>query len=634
MSFSEKIIFIHIPKASGSSARKFFEDAFGKENVAWLGSQFVKDDLNVPNNPAFDKYKVIGGHFSFSLAQNIAGSKVYISVYRDTLSRAISLYRFIQRNPKHHLHKESLDYSMTEMIAKCPSFKAQVSNLQAKFLSDLEVATQPFVKVEDVLNTIHTERFYICNIRNVADMFHEFAKDYAIARPVGYGRENASKTATLRDELWDRPDVIQKLKSINSVDIELCSYLDERLSDAKFIKPDLITQKCQRIKARRSYADVDGPAHVFLHVPKTGGTSLHNILVANYQGSEVCPERFNNLKQIDINQIRGYKYYSGHYDWSSLSYIEREKKLVTLLRNPKKRIISLYHFWRSHTLSHIEKHSLNGPRLAKSHGFSEFLDLLGSGVASNIDNVLARNFVGRNFVGKYREFLYPEDEIFDRAYENISCLDAVGFMEFMKPSVDRVVSALGFVPPQTIPRERDSRLFSENPAMELIPPPVITDEVDEKLEKLTRHDSRIYEKLLDEFFEPMKKGGHLSEESLGVCFTDEWERDERGTFYTENNEARINLRVDTSDDGLIVVIECLVVGGGGSKISVNNIDVKSGIDSSVEIKQGAISKLYIPTSIMKFDEFNVSFLNLAMESLDGIGTKQGRRLFVKSISVQ
>jgi len=99
-----------------------------------------------------------------------------------------------------------------------------------------------------------------------------------------------------------------------------------------------------------------------MHIPKTGGTSLHDILVGNFCPEEICPERFNALKKYSQEELARYSYFSGHFDRESINYISADKDIITLFREPKARILSLYYFWKAHKNSHIEKHNLEGPR--------------------------------------------------------------------------------------------------------------------------------------------------------------------------------------------------------------------------------------------------------------------------------
>lgn len=490
-------MFLHIPKASGTSACEFFERAYGREKVGWLGRDFNKNDLlnGVPG--VFDQYKVVGGHFSFGLARGIPGKKIYVSLYRDPVSRVISLYRYILRRKEHHLNKILSKMTMAEALVDCPQFRSQVHNLQSKYLADVSLGDQGKVECKDVVDNILSGSFYFSNMENISALFERIKKDFCLPKDIFYGHTNKNNAPTDKDLLWGDKDSIGQIQKLNSVDAELVNYFDEYISKNGVVVPSAFPEGKESTKERMEVCDT---RHVLLHIPKTGGTSVHDLLVDKYPKNRVCPERFNSLGNIPSEDLGSYCFFTGHYDWQSVANLPSPKKIVSLFRNPEKRIISLYHFWRSHTWGHINKHDLNGVRLAKSNNFLDFLNIDGSGIPENIDNVAVRTFLGRMYVGPDRTFLFPEDEVVDRAAENIFSLSAVGVVEFMRPSVASIMGAFGHEAPACIPVARDSSVFHKNPAMEKVERPEITAEVKDRLSYLCQYDNELYKKVLDKYY--------------------------------------------------------------------------------------------------------------------------------------
>lgn len=87
---------------------------------------------------------------------------------------------------------------------------------------------------------------------------------------------------------------------------------------------------------------------VFLHLPKTGGTTLHHHLAQLFDRQDICPERFNGLHKLPLGQLARYRFISGHYDLVSCLAIPGEKKVITFLREPQARLVSLYNFLKAH----------------------------------------------------------------------------------------------------------------------------------------------------------------------------------------------------------------------------------------------------------------------------------------------
>jgi hypothetical protein len=93
----------------------------------------------------------------------------------------------------------------------------------------------------------------------------------------------------------------------------------------------------------------DTRTFVFLHVQKTAGTSLQNMLVEAFGGSNVYREHADVLHLHSPAELARYSVFAGHFNYDSLAFIPRRKlNVITLVREPKQRLLSLYSFWRAH----------------------------------------------------------------------------------------------------------------------------------------------------------------------------------------------------------------------------------------------------------------------------------------------
>ena len=93
-------------------------------------------------------------------------------------------------------------------------------------------------------------------------------------------------------------------------------------------------------------------AWVFVHIQKTGGTSLQNMLVDTLGDRLVYREHADTLYLRSPAELAQYYAFAGHFNYDSVAYIPRlTKRLVTFLRDPQQRLISLYRFLRAHEAS-------------------------------------------------------------------------------------------------------------------------------------------------------------------------------------------------------------------------------------------------------------------------------------------
>lgn len=195
---------------------------------------------------------------------------------------------------------------------------------------------------------------------------------------------------------------------------------------------------------------------VFMHIPKCGGTSFHKVLQARFNPAVCCPERLRFLDRMDEHQIRRYEFYSGHYYFDQLARIPEPKCIVTMLREPRARLLSLYYFFRSHTWEHVahcERLGIDSPRFAK---VLDLLTCLSSSVALPqlyMNNAMTKHLIGLQHVGPTGELLVHPDEAFTLAVRHLTAMSAVGVLEYFSTTRHALMSAIGFDLPEALPRE-------------------------------------------------------------------------------------------------------------------------------------------------------------------------------------
>ena len=185
------------------------------------------------------------------------------------------------------------------------------------------------------------------------------------------------------------------------------------------------------------------PKIIFLHIPKTAGTSLRQIIEKQYPGKACLqlyhptPYQPNVIKKIQA-QLPSAQALFGHVSFGIHDVLGIEGDYIAFLRNPIDRVLSLY--------NHNARQP-NMPHYAAIQKGMPLLDWLQSEITVETNNHITRIIACYGQPG-----MLDDNSILEQAIKNIEqhfCF--VGLMEKLADSVNRLGNQLGWKSSYTLP---------------------------------------------------------------------------------------------------------------------------------------------------------------------------------------
>ncbi|GGJ08167.1 sulfotransferase family protein [Neoroseomonas lacus] len=239
---------------------------------------------------------------------------------------------------------------------------------------------------------------------------------------------------------------------------------------------------------------------VFLHVAKTGGTTLDHHFAKAFAPDEICPRNID-LHQLPPDDLARYRYFSGHFVYDQLRLIPGPIFTVTVLRNPAERVISNYYFLKRHTPQHLASHPIPAADIARRcPDLLTFLRRPELEIRFLIENTMARQLAGIVHVVEGGGYVYraagrgipmSELEIMHRATGALLAIDVVGFTHDLASVYARVALAFGM--PQQIELARLNTRSETSASLEPVADEPVTEEARRELSRLTNLDRSLYQ---------------------------------------------------------------------------------------------------------------------------------------------
>jgi hypothetical protein len=189
-----------------------------------------------------------------------------------------------------------------------------------------------------------------------------------------------------------------------------------------------------------------------MHVPKSGGSSIHAALEAALVPGSLAPQRFDTSLFCDfddfhlmcpetrsrivtspeeVRSLGRYRAISGHFSLPTLLQVADAPSIATVLREPRARLLSLYMFWRTPAVG-----ELMAPYDADAHAQRPLWEFLSESLlAPSIDNQVCRLLLHGDSRLPASEFAAPV-EIESIAADAIEQLETLGFVGILDSGRD------------------------------------------------------------------------------------------------------------------------------------------------------------------------------------------------------
>ncbi|MDA0817733.1 MAG: hypothetical protein O2946_09225 [Planctomycetota bacterium] len=195
---------------------------------------------------------------------------------------------------------------------------------------------------------------------------------------------------------------------------------------------------------------------IFLHIPKTAGTAITSFLRQQFADDKVMPQLQANFHRSHPiwplvarrSQLLGVGMHLDHDRVAALArglVEEAPPFLLTVLREPRARLLSRYKEWRSTPDEHMQAargHVQEAILTARTRSFSEFLHSDNPVVVSTLDNLQARLLAGLNLSRKLHA-----DELLEHARANLASYDLVGTTSSCNDTLRVLADAYGWAEP-------------------------------------------------------------------------------------------------------------------------------------------------------------------------------------------
>jgi len=133
---NETLIFLHIPKAGGSTISKILEQQYSRAETLTLDDR-ERQIAQLKALPAAQRgqYRLIQGHLFFGLHRFIPRASTYITFLRRPVERVLSFYYYARSTPDHYLYSQLVSERLDLKTLLAREVTLELRNEQTRLLA-------------------------------------------------------------------------------------------------------------------------------------------------------------------------------------------------------------------------------------------------------------------------------------------------------------------------------------------------------------------------------------------------------------------------------------------------------------------------------------------------------------------
>jgi hypothetical protein len=233
----EALIFLHIPKAAGTTLNRIIEWQYSPLSIFTIDPHRIRatvERLKTLSEQRRRQLRVVRGHMFYGIHEFLPQGATYITMLRDPVARLLSAYSFILRRPLNPMHRKLKHgrVGVEAFIRLTPNRQ----NLQCRMLAGVKDVTCD----QWVLDMAKENIMKSFSVVGLCERFEEslilMANAFGWEIPYYENR----KVSKIRPVL--EPNVVNMIQEYNRFDMELYEFARKHFEDILHKKEDVMRQ--------------------------------------------------------------------------------------------------------------------------------------------------------------------------------------------------------------------------------------------------------------------------------------------------------------------------------------------------------------------------------------------------------
>lgn len=221
------VIFLHIPKAAGSTLRAIIRRQYSDSQIHVVSSvpdlqQSISQFRNLPQSERAE-IRCLMGHGTYGLHNELSGSTEYLTMFRRPVSRVISNYYYVRRSPEHRLYEEVTKDEMSLHEYVSSGVNAVLDNQMVRHVTGMKAGDgKPDAETLQQAISNLDEQFGVVGLVERFDESLLLMKRRYGWSDVSYRKHNVTSSRPRKEDL--PANLIQEIEERNHLDNELYQY--------------------------------------------------------------------------------------------------------------------------------------------------------------------------------------------------------------------------------------------------------------------------------------------------------------------------------------------------------------------------------------------------------------------------